>query len=40
MGFSTSFGSFRHSKTKQDYWKEYGGKWCQYMNLDVRIAVR
>jgi hypothetical protein len=26
MGFSTSFGSFRHSKTKQDYWKEYGGK--------------
>jgi len=26
MGYSTSFGGFRRSKTKQDYWKMYGGK--------------
>ena len=26
MGFSTSFSSHRKYKTKQDYWKEYGGK--------------
>ena len=26
MGYSTSFGSFRKFKKKQDYWKEYGGK--------------
>lgn len=26
MGYSTSFSSHSYSKTKQDYWKEFGGK--------------